>query len=222
MLAEVAWLLRATPEQVAELCTIDGVEHLERPLAAGSGVVLITGHCGNWELLNARIGVAGIPMTIAVRSVYDPRLDAIATKLRSRFGTEVVPRGQEAGRRLLGALSDNRVVGLLIDQDIRDIPGVFVDFFSRPALTPSGAASLALHRGCPVVPAFGCRRVDGSHVVEVHPPLPEPAAGSPEDRVRELTAEATAAIERQVRAHPAQWAWLHRRWRSQPPGPLEK
>lgn len=219
MLAEVAWLLRADPEQVAALCEMTGREHLDDPLRAGTGVVLITGHTGNWELLNARIGVADLPMTIAVRSIYDPRLDVLATTLRSRFGTEVVPRSGAAGRRLMSAIAKNRIVGLLIDQDIRDIPGVFVNFFDRPAWTPSGAASIALHRGCPVVPAFDHRRADGSHLVEVHPPLPEPAAGPAEDRVRELTATATAAIERQIRAHPEQWVWLHRRWRTQPPSP---
>jgi len=217
LLAEVAWLLRATPEEVAGLCPVNGLAHLERPLAAGTGAVLITGHCGNWELLNARLGVAGIPMTIAVRGLHDPRLDQIITGLRSRFGTEVVPRGQDAGRRLLAALAANRVNGLLIDQDIKDVPGVFVPFFGRPAWTPSGAAMFALRQECPVVPAFDHRLDDGRHQVEVLPPLPEPPPGSPEERITALTAAATAAIEGQVRAYPEQWVWMHRRWRRQPP-----
>lgn len=217
LLAEVAWLLRASPEEVSGRCTITGLEHLERPLAAGTGAVLVTGHCGNWELFNARLGVAGIPMTIAVRGLHDPRLDRIVTSLRSRFGTEVVPRGKEAGRRLLAALAANRVNGLLIDQDIKDIPGVFVPFFGRPAWTPSGAAMFALRRGCPVVPAFDHRLDDGRHQVEILPPLPEPPPGSPEVKITELTAAATAAIEGQVRAYPEQWVWMHRRWRRQPP-----
>jgi KDO2-lipid IV(A) lauroyltransferase len=217
LLAEVAWLRVATAEEVAAQCSISGLEHLERPLAAGTGAVLITGHCGNWEILNARLGVAGIPLTIAVRGLDDPRIDAIVTSLRSRFGTEVVPRGQDAGRRLLAALAANRVNGLLIDQDIKDIPGVFVPFFGRPAWTPSGAASLALRAGCPVVPAFDHRRGDGRHEVEILPPLPQPPPGAPEEQVAALTAAATSAIERQVRAYPEQWVWMHRRWRRQPP-----
>jgi Kdo2-lipid IVA lauroyltransferase/acyltransferase len=216
LLAEVAWLLRATPEEVAEQCAITGLEHLQRPLAAGTGAVLITGHCGNWELCNARVGVAGIPLTIAVRGMHDPRLDRIATALRSRFGAEVVPRGQDAGRRLFAALAANRVNGLLIDQDIRDIPGVFVPFFGRPAWTPSGAASLALRHGCPVVPIFAHRRSDGRHLAEIHPPLPDPPPGPSEERITALTAAATAAIERQIRAYPEQWVWMHRRWRTRP------
>jgi KDO2-lipid IV(A) lauroyltransferase len=217
LLAEVAWLFRASPEEVAVQCEITGIEHLERPLAAGTGAVLITGHCGNWELCNARIGVAGIPLTIAVRGLHDPRLDRITTILRSRFGAEIVPRGQDAGRRLFAALAANRVNGLLIDQDIKDIPGVFVPFFGRLAWTPSGAASLALRHGCPVVPIFAHRCSDGRHQAEVLPPLPEPPPGSPEERITALTAAATAAIERQVRAYPEQWVWMHRRWRRQPP-----
>ncbi len=215
-LAEVVWLWRAGPGRVGSLCSLSGGEHLEAARESGRGAVLITAHCGNWELLNARLGVGGIPMSIAVREVYDPRLNQIATRLRARFGAEVVMRGAGAGRRLAGALARNRVVGLLIDQDIRDVPGVFVPFFGRPTWTPSGAAQLALRAGVPVVPAFIHRKLDGTHHVEVYPPLPvEGAAGDPE-AVRALTAAATAAIEGQIRAHRDQWVWMHRRWRTRP------
>ena len=217
--AEVAWLGRASTDDVLKLCAATGIDHLWRAIDSGPGAVLITGHCGNWEVLNAWLGASGIPMTIAVRDLYDPRLDAMATELRERFGPQVVPRGSKAGRHLMSAISHQRVIGLLIDQDIRDIPGVFVPFFGRPAWTPSGAASLALHKRSPVVPAFCHRRSDGRFGVEVHPPLHLPASGSKEDMITELTAAATAAIERQIRSHPAQWVWMHRRWRTQPPNP---
>lgn len=216
MVGEVVWLRRATPEAVRELVSIDGVEHLEAPQAEGLGTVVVTGHVGNWELLNARLCAGGIPMTIAVREVYDPRLDAIATALRSRFGGEVVPRGATAGRRLATAIRRGRVAGLLIDQDIRDIPGVFVPFFGRDAWTPSGAAMLALRSETPTVPAFIHRLPDGKHVVTVGPPFPDPPEGPIEDRIRELTAASTAAIERAIRRHPEQWVWMHRRWRTRP------
>jgi KDO2-lipid IV(A) lauroyltransferase len=217
MLGEVAWMWRAGPEDVRKLVTINGVEHLEEALAVGRGAVLVTAHTGNWELLNARLGTAGIPMTIAVREVYDPRLDHIATRVRARFGAQVVPRGKNAGRQLASALRLNRVNGLLIDQDIRDIPGVFVPFFGHEAWTPSGAAVLALRAQCPTVPAFIHRRPDGGHEVEVHPPLETPPIDlSIEERVRRLTADATAAIEGQIRRFPEQWVWMHRRWRTRP------
>ncbi len=216
MLAEVAWLHRARSSQVERLCRISGVEHLRSALDDGRGAMLTTAHCGNWELLNARLPVAAVPLTIAVRRLDDPRLDRMVTSLRCRFGTEVVPRGETAGRVLARALASNRVDGLLIDQDIRDVPGVFVPFFGRPAWTPSGAAMLAIRLRAPVIPGFIHRLPDGTHEATIHPPLPIPTDGSLEDRVQELTAAATAAIEAQIRAYPEQWVWMHRRWRTRP------
>jgi Kdo2-lipid IVA lauroyltransferase/acyltransferase len=216
MVAEVSWLWRASAHKVRALCSMEGIEHLQAALERGRGAVLVTGHCGNWELLNACLGAWDVPMTIAVRGLRDTRIDAVSTALRRRFGGEVVPRGPEAGRRLARAVLANRVAGLLIDQDIRDVPGVFVSFFGRPAWTPSGAATLALRLDCPVVPAFIHRRKDQTHHAVVHPPLELPAEGPKEDRVVAVTAAATAAIERQIRAHPEQWVWMHRRWRTRP------
>ena len=148
--------------------------------------------------------------------VHDPRIDRIACNLRSRFGGEVVHRGSQAGRQLFGALQRNRVNGLLIDQDIRKLPGTYVPFFGRLAWTPSGAAGIALKAGSPVVPAFIHRKPDGRHLVEVMPPLPIPTEGTLEERITTLTAAATVAIEDQVRRFPEQWVWMHRRWRSRP------
>ena len=216
MLAEVAWLWHARPDEVETLCELEGTQHILPILEQGRGAMFATGHCGNWELLSARLPVAGIPLTPAARQFDDPRLDRLVTAMRSRFGSEMVPRGPAAGRQLVRALARNRVITLLIDQDIRDIPGVFVPFFGRAAWTPSGSAMLAIRRRCSVLPGFIHRRPDGTHKVEIHPPLPIPQDGSLEDRVEELTAAATAAIERQVRAHPEQWVWMHRRWRTRP------
>jgi len=217
--AEILWLLHANSSQVDELCELRGQEHLFRALEQGRGAVVITGHLGNWELLNARLGTAGIPMSIAVRDLDEPRFDRLATRLRERFGAEVIQRGRRAGQSLQNALRRNRVNGLLIDQDIRDIPGVHVPFFGRPALTPVGAAQLALKAGCPVVPLFSYRRKDMSHLGEIFPPIPIPDSGSMEERALELTARATAVIEAQIRRHPEQWVWMHRRWRTKPGDP---
>ncbi len=159
-------------------------------------------------------------MITAVRELKEPRIDGIVNSLRSRFGTEVVRRGPAAGRQLARALGRNRVIGLLIDQDIRDVPGVFVPFFGRPAWTPSGAATLAVRMRCPMVPGFIHRLPDMTHHIQLQPAIEVPTSGSVEDRVQELTAAATAAIECQIRAHPEQWVWMHRRWRTQPSGIL--
>ncbi len=216
MAAEVARLWRSGAEQVEAMCEITGLEHFWHALEAGRGAIFATAHCGNWEILSARLPVAGLPLISAVRELDNARLDALVTASRTRFGTEIFPRGPAAGRHIARALGKNKVCGLLIDQDIRDVPGVFVPFFGRPAWTPSGAAMLAIRRGCPVIPGFIHRRPDGTHAAEIHPPLDTPTAGTLEDQIRELTAAATAAIERQIRAYPEQWVWMHRRWRRQP------
>jgi len=216
ILAEVAWLWHARPDEIKTLCELEGEEHILRALEGGRGAMFATGHCGNWEMFGARLPVAGIPLTPAARRLDEPHLDRLVTAMRSRFGAEMVPRGPAAGKQLVRALARNRVLTLLIDQDIRDIPGVFVPFFGRSAWTPSGTAMLAIRRRCSVLPCFDHRRPDGTHKIEIHPPLQMPQDGPLEDRVEELTAAATAAIERQVRAYPEQWVWMHRRWRTKP------
>lgn len=216
MFAEVAWLWGAKAEEVEELCSIEGLEHFDHALEGGRGAMFATAHCGNWELLSARLPIGGVPLISAVRELDDPRLDQIVTTMRTRFGTQIVPRGPAAGRQLARALGRNQVVGLLIDQDIRDIPGVFVPFFGHPAWTPSGLATLAIRMRCPVVPGFIYRLPDGSHKALIHPPVMIPEEGSLEDRVQLLTKNITEMIEEQVRSHPEQWVWMHRRWRTRP------
>ena len=142
-------------------------------------------------------------------STRSPAACAAASAARRRCA------GRGPAAKLLHALRHGRVIGLLIDQDI-DAPGAFVEFFGRPAWTPTGAALLALRSRCPVVTGFAVRRGDGTMRLEFDPPVAPPAGDDLEADVARLTAALTARIERQVRAHPEQWVWMHRRWRHQP------
>ncbi len=215
VLGEVAWLWSAPAEAILERSEVVGLENLTAPLGPAGGSVLVTGHCGNWEWLNLALGAAGVAMTVAAREVYDPRLDDIIQRLRGRFGGETVLRGQGAGQRLSRALRDGRVLGLLIDQDI-DAPGAFVEFFNRPAWTPSGAAILALRSRRPLVPGFARRLPDGTFRLTFEPAIVPESTGDLEADAARTTAVLTARIEAWVRAEPAQWVWMHRRWRRQP------
>lgn len=215
VLGEVAWLWSATSQEIMARSEFVGLEHLTGGLRPGRGAVFITGHCGNWEWLNLGLGASGVPMTVTAREVYDPRLDEVARRLRGRFGGETALRGRDAGGKAVKALRQGRVVGLLIDQDI-DAPGVFVEFFGQPAWTPSGAALFALRTGSPLVVGFAARMPDGRMRLSFSPPV-EMARGPDLDTdVARLTALLTAHIERQVREHPEQWVWMHRRWKHQP------
>jgi KDO2-lipid IV(A) lauroyltransferase len=215
VLGEVAWLWSAPPRAILARTEFDGLEHLTGGLRPGRGAVFITGHCGNWEWLNLGLGASGVPMTVTAREVYDPRLDEVARRLRGRFGGETALRGKDAGGRLVRALRRGRVVGLLIDQDI-DAPGVFVEFFGQPAWTPSGAALLALRTRSPVVIGFATRLPGGRMRLSFSPPVEFAAGPDLDTNVAALTAILTAHIERQVRGHPEQWVWMHRRWKHQP------
>jgi KDO2-lipid IV(A) lauroyltransferase len=147
--------------------------------------------------------------------VRDDRFDALVVGFRTATGTEVIARDDPHFVSAVGsALQRNRLVALLIDQDIQGPgAGVFVPFFGRPAHTPPGAALLALRRRVPVVTGFIARR-PGGHVARFAPMPTDVVRGA--EGVRELTARLTAAIEEQIRRAPTEWVWWHQRWRRQP------
>lgn len=191
---------------------IEGLDAIRDGLAGGRGVIAVTGHLGNWELLAAAVAGAGCPLTVVARRVNDARFDALITRFRRTVGIEVLTRDDPqflSGVR--EALARNRIVALLIDQDTRNA-GVFVPFFGRPAHTPAGAAVLALRARVPVLTAFINRREAGGHLVRIAALPPAPADGRREG-IADLTARMTAAVEAQIRRAPAEWVWWHDRWR---------
>ncbi len=215
--AEALWLAHASAEAIMARTRFVGLEHLQGAVALGKGVILVTGHCGNWEWMNLALQAAGIPMTAAGRRLRDPRFDRFVTRLRTRFGGQAVARGEGAGQALLRALHQGRVVGLLIDQDVA-VPGAFVPFFGEPAWTPTGAAFLALRRGCPIVLGFARRDKEGTMSIVLQPAICPTGSHAREEDVGTLTALLTARIEDHIRSCPEQWVWFHQRWRRKPQG----
>lgn len=210
-LFECLYLMRADWRDAQRHVRVEGWETIESLRAAGRQILILTGHCGNWELLAATISCSGLPLTVVARQGQDARLDRLLVGLRERFGTTTIARGTAgAARDLLRALRSGGALGMLIDQDTQ-VEGAWVPFFGRPAFTPLGAAQIGARRGVAVVPSFIERREDGSHLASFHPPLE-----LPDDAVA-ATALMTATIEEQVRNRPEQWVWMHRRWRTQPP-----
>jgi len=210
-LAECLYLLRRDCATVRSVVDVEGWEGVERVRAMDRPVLILTGHCGNWELLAALINCLGLGMSVVARELEEPDLQKLLAGLRERFGTPTIVRGSEgAARQLLLALRRGGALGMLIDQDTK-VDGVWVPFFGRPAFTPVGAAKIALRQKAVVIPTFIERLDDGRHRARFHPPLDLP------DDPQEATALMTAAIEAQIRRHPEQWVWMHRRWRRQPP-----
>jgi Kdo2-lipid IVA lauroyltransferase/acyltransferase len=188
---------------------------LDAALAEGKGVMAVTGHIGNWELVAQVVANAGYPVTSIAKPLYDPRLTRLVHEFRTRFGMRVVWRGDAAASKdMLRVFKTNEVLGMLIDQDTK-VQGAFVPFFGRPAHTPTAAAALALRFGAPVIMVWGHRR-NGAH--ELHfERLTLPDSGDKEADTVTLTALMTARLEAAIREQPAQWVWLHRRWKKSPP-----
>jgi KDO2-lipid IV(A) lauroyltransferase len=209
-LGECLHLFRRDCAFVGSVLDVQGWEEVEKVRAAGRPLLILTGHCGNWELLAAAINCRGVGMAVVARPLDEPAQQRLLAGLRRRFGTPTIERGGEgASRQLLVTLRKGGALGLLIDQDTK-VDGVWVPFFGRPAFTPVGAAKIALRQKTAVIPVFIERLDDGRHLVTFHPVLDLP------DDATAATALMTAKIEEQVRRRPEQWVWMHRRWRRQP------
>lgn len=214
-LAEVLWLLGRDCRAVDAHLTLRGWEVVEGVRAEGKPMIVLTGHCGNWEMLAAALNCRGLEMAVVARALDEEPLQGRLLALRSRFGTRTIERSAPgAARQLLATLRSGGALGMLIDQDI-EASGVWVPFFGRLAHTPAGAARIALRQGARVVPVFVERRDDGSHLGTILPPLELP------DDERQATAVMTRAIEEQIRRRPEQWVWMHRRWRRRPPDEVD-
>lgn len=212
-LGECLHLADKEPADVLRRVVVEGWEEIARARAGGRPLMVVTGHCGNWELLAALLGCRGEPLHVVARRLEDPQLDRLLLALRARFGSVTIQRGEPgAARALLRVVRGRGAIGMLIDQDTR-VDGVWVPFFGRPAFTPVGAAELALRFDVGVVTAFIERRDDGRHLVRIT------AAGRLPDDPAAATAQLSAAIEAQIRRRPEQWVWFHRRWRTRPPQP---
>jgi len=210
-LLEVFHLAGKKPEAIDPHVEVVGWEHLERARESGRPVILVTGHCGNWELLGAIFGRRGVPLAAVVRGMSEKALEPLVERLRTAFGSQTINRGEPgAARDLLAALRGGTPLLMLIDQDIRT-DGVWVPFFGRLAHTPVGAARLAIKRNALTLTAFMERLEDGRHRAILSPPLELPPSPL------EATALLTREIENQVRRCPTQWVWWHRRWRTAPP-----
>ena len=187
---------------------------LDAALARGKGVVFVSGHVGNWELLARRVARAGYPSQSIAKETTDPRLTELVGRFRARGGVRSIWRGQEgAARAMLRALKAGEILGLLIDQDTR-VQSLFVPFFGTRAATPRAAADLALRTGAAVVVGFCQREGEGYRLWMQE--VPWQTTGDREADAVTLTAALSLSIEAAIRRAPEQWVWMHQRWKTRP------
>jgi KDO2-lipid IV(A) lauroyltransferase len=210
----------ATKEDVRDYATIEGLEHLQQAYSGGKGVVLLTAHFGNWEILAARLAQE-FPFSAMARPNSNAGVEGHVEQVRRKAGIKVISKWESA-RPAVRALRAGEVLCLLPDQRAGKGEGLLLPMFGRVTRFYSSVAQLAMLSGAPVVPAFGVRREpwlsDGRIVVCIEPGLHLKADAerldlSRDDAVREGTQRVIGELEKVIRTHPDQWWWLHRRWR---------
>jgi KDO2-lipid IV(A) lauroyltransferase len=197
---------------LSEWIRLEGGEHFERARQAGRGVLFATAHLGNWELSAFAHALMAAPMNVVVRPLDNPLIDRVVERRRALTGNRPIGK-KDFARAILKALGRNEAVGILVDQNAALDNGVFVDFFGVPACAGTGFAKFAAHSGAAVIPGFALwSEKERRYVLRFYPPLA--FTGDLASDTQLLHAQ----LEQVIRAHPEQWLWVHRRWKTRPPG----
>jgi KDO2-lipid IV(A) lauroyltransferase len=216
--AEVCLFPTYTSENVSRTVTYDGYENFDRASQRGKGVLFLTGHIGGWELSAFAHSLYGHPLHFVMRPLDNPYLDALVRRYRTMHGNTPILKDNPA-RELLRAMKAGATVGILMDTNMTPPEGVFVDFFGIPACTASGLARIALRTDAAVVPGFTVwDPVLRKYRLRFEPSVPLIRTGNNEGDIVANTARFTKVIEDVVRRYPDQWLWVHRRWKTRPPG----
>ena len=210
--AELLRMKRASDEYYKTYVEWGELSHLHDTLKKGKGLLVLSAHTGNWDLLCSLAPHIGFPLTIITKDIKARSVNEYWMDIRRRFGLQFVP-AHNSYRLCLTDLKRNEVVGFVLDQNMIDVEGIFVDFFNKPACTSPGLAYMSAQSGAPVVPVFAERLQGGRHRMHILPPIDPPPNREPET-IRQYTQLYTKVIEDFVREHPEQWIWIHRRWRT--------
>jgi len=220
MAAEICHLRALTPENVATRVTFeDPAQWRELIRTHGdTGVLVLTGHFGNWELFAYAHGLYGHPVHLVYRALRNPLIDGFIERLRQAGGT-VTLRKSAAGAGLVRALRQGTILVIPADQNSTRGMGVFVNFFGLAASTNGGLARLAARTGLPVFPAFLVREGRSPrHRIVIGREVPVARTGDREADLLENTQRFARVLEEMIARYPDHWLWVHKRWRTRPPG----
>jgi KDO2-lipid IV(A) lauroyltransferase len=218
LLAECARFPSLNSTNIHEIVTYEGLEHYRAAVECGRGALFLTAHLGPWELGAFAHALYGYPIQILYRPLDNPRLDRLVNRYRTLSGNKLLDK-RDSARGILAALTKNETVGILADQNTSLEEGVFVDFFGKAASTTAGIARVALHTGAAVVPAFCVWEEKlGRYVIHFEPALEFTITRDRERDTRAATQQMASVVERYIRRYPDQWLWIHRRWKTRPPG----
>lgn len=214
---ETALLPSYSAEHIIDLFeTVNDWSLVEERLSLGKGLIVVTGHLGNWELGGAYLAARGLSVDVVARHMANPLFDGYLTRTRRRIGMTVI-HDESAVKRIPRSLRDGHVAALVMDQGAVGLASTWVPFFGRLAKTPRGPAVFALRMGAPMVLGIALRKPSGKYELSFES-IDTTSTGDREADVDRMVADYTSALERWVRRAPEQYLWQHRRWKHQQPG----
>ena len=205
------------PQLLKKRVTIEGGANLESAIAQDKGVILVSAHFGNFPLMMAKLGLEGYKIGGIMRPMRDERAEKLFLAKRTRLGIKTIysqPRSV-CVEETLKSLRNNELVFIPIDQNFGS-GGVFVDFFGKKAATATGPVVLAQRTGAPILPCFILRQQDDTHKIIFEPPFNLLQGSTREETVHINIQKLTGIVESYIRRYPAEWSWIHRRWKSRP------
>ena len=212
MLVALARFPSINKQNVGEWISYEGLEHYQAAKKQGRGVLVATAHLGNWELSAFAHALMTEPMNVMILPLDNPLVDQLVEDRRTLSGNRLIFK-KDAARSVLKALKNNEPVGILIDQNTTPSEGVFINFFGKLACAGVGFVKLAHHSQAPVIPGFAIWDEPTQRYI-LHF-LPEvPLIGDPATDTQRIH----TVLEDIIRQHPDQWMWIHRRWKTRPPG----
>jgi len=225
MLRNIGWMAgdftqfpKLTRKNIEQIIVLDGHENYLDALQRGKGVLILTGHMGPWELSSFAHALYGYPCYFLARPIQNRRLDALVNHYRCLSGCSVIDKNDSA-RAMLRILHQGGAIGVLADQNTSLEEGVFVPFFGIPASSTAGLARIALRTDAAVVPGYAFWDESAQRYrLRFEPAIELVRTGDETADVRANTAQFMKVIENFARAHPDQWIWVHKRWKTRPPG----
>jgi KDO2-lipid IV(A) lauroyltransferase len=207
-------------QELKQLVEVQGWENLEAVKEThGQKILLYTGHIGAWELTSFGFSLFGHPFVFLVRRIDNPQIEQLVDRVRTRFGNQTMDKLSAARSMLKILRSGETSIGLLPDLNTLDDEAIFIDFMGVPAATTFMMAKLALRTNTPIIPVFSpWSEEKGKYLIIVEKPVAFERTDDEEENVRRLTIGITERIENQIRRYPGQWLWVHKRWKTRPPG----
>lgn len=199
---------------IDKLVSLENFHYFTDEVQKGKGVIIMTGHYANWELMGTWVVRHGYPVKVVAKKSYDPRLDKLIVGYRNEAGYANTARGN-AVKGVVEGLMNGETFGLLFDLDTK-VKGVFVDFFGQPAHTATIPVLLSTKLNVPIVPMFIRLTKDYNYVITCFEKLVFVSTGDEEKDVVTHTQICSDVYEKVIRAHPEQWIWMHRRWKKKP------